>query len=188
MKRSTITTVLLVVVLGGLVASTGYAFNLMTNYKDKYESQSKTNDRLVEENRKMADTSKKNAEELEKQKKSIEELEKKNKELTTAESATGQNVQGVQSQVNQAVDQSTPITDYTSESDKKVLEDLSAANKEKIAQEEAKANEPQYATYSGYTHPQRFPPDYGLSMDELLSLNGLSSVNDLVDGQSYRVK
>lgn len=187
MKRSTITTVLLVVVLGGLVASTGYAFNLMTNYKDKYESQSKTNDRLVEENRKMADTSKKNAEELEKQKKSIEELEKKNKELAAAESATGQNVQGVQSQVNQAVDQSTPITDYTSESDKKVLEDLSAANKEKIAQEEAKANEPQYATYNDEGF-YRFASAYNVSLDSILALNGLPADGKLVVGQSYRIK
>ncbi|WP_314067442.1 hypothetical protein [uncultured Vagococcus sp.] len=185
MKRSTITTVLLVVVLGGLVASTGYAFNLMTSYKDKYESQSKTNDRLVEENKKIADISKKNAEELEKQKKSIEELEKKNKELTAAETTTGQNVQGVQSQVNQDVAQQ-PITDYQSEEDKQFIEQKSAENKERIAQEEAKANEPQYAVFEGNAY--RFAINNGITTDELLSLNGLSDITQLVSNQSYRIK
>lgn len=187
MKRSTITTVLLVVVLGGLIASTGYAFNLMTSYKTKYESQLKANDKLTDDNKKIAEASKKNTEELEKQKKQIADLEKQNKELTSSETATEQSAQASQSQVNQVANQNAPITDYTSESDKKVLEDLSAANKEKIAQEEAKANEPQYAVYDGGSH-YRFAMGYGITTDQLLALNGLSSTDELTSGQSYRVK
>ncbi len=72
------------------------------------------------------------------------------------------------------------------------IAEMSKANKEKVAQEQAKAQEPIYAVFDaeaiGSNNAYRFAINNQNGLDELLSLNGLSDISEVVPGQSYRVK
>ncbi len=171
MKRSLVVGILLTAVIGGLIASTGYAFNLMTGYKEKYESQIKINDKLMKENKIIVDTSKKNAEEIDKQKVTISDLEKK---INLNQEEVPQVTNAIVTQSNEDIPENISVDQHA-----KVQEQVSD---EKIEQE------PQYATYEGYPHAFRFAMDYGTTVEEILALNGLSSKSDLIVGNSYRIK
>lgn len=171
MKRSLVVGILLTAVIGGLIASAGYAFNLMTGYKEKYESQMKINDKLMEENKIIVDTSKKNTEEIDKQKIIIADLEKK----------INLNQEEVQQVTNAIVNQSN----------EDVPENVSVDQHAKVQEqvpENKDAQEPQYATYKEYQNVFRFAMDNGTSIEDILSLNGLSSQSDIIVGNSYRIK
>lgn len=117
------------------------------------------------------------------------ELSKYNEEQRSVEIASDKNV---------ALPETDNIaTDSMSEQSRQELDEFSKSENERLtkeAEDGAKElevqgpdnSEPVYVNFEG--SPYRFALLNGISEDELLSLNGLSSTDDLEIGKSYRVK